>query len=150
MPLLDDYQTEIRILKKQGFTVIGYTRKSKSDEDIETRTRLLNLMYKRLKERSLVDHITYFDSIDVMRFITNTENVCLVALDYAGLSTSSNDLYGFLNLIAILIPFTALQKSGVLMVFEGISAEGFQRSEHWLSGVIGKAYFNIFHFVNKL
>ena len=57
MPLLDDYQTEIRILKKQGFTVIGYTRKSKSDEDIETRTRLLNLMYKRLKERSLVDHV---------------------------------------------------------------------------------------------
>ncbi|ORE15349.1 hypothetical protein BCV71DRAFT_219612 [Rhizopus microsporus] len=32
-----------------------------------------------------------------MRFITNTENVCLVALDYAGLSTSSNDLYGFLK-----------------------------------------------------
>lgn len=55
--LLHDHQTEIQTLKQQGFTVIGYARKSKSGEDIETRTRLLNLMCKRLKERSLVDHV---------------------------------------------------------------------------------------------
>ncbi|PHZ16097.1 uncharacterized protein RHIMIDRAFT_246683 [Rhizopus microsporus ATCC 52813] len=119
--LLHDHQTEIRNLKQQEFTVIGYARKSKSGEDVETRTRLLNLMCKRLKERSLVDHVfvsyasqgndqlakrdlkqtseTYKglhaegSTQDMMRFITNTEKVCLVVLDYAGLSTNSNDLY---------------------------------------------------------
>ncbi|KAI8876614.1 hypothetical protein K501DRAFT_337981 [Backusella circina FSU 941] len=55
--LLHDHQTEIQTLKQQGFTVIGYARMSKSGEDIEIRTKLLNLMYKYLKERSLVNHV---------------------------------------------------------------------------------------------
>ncbi|KAI7900693.1 uncharacterized protein BX663DRAFT_438979, partial [Cokeromyces recurvatus] len=122
---LHNYQTEIQTLKQQGFTVIGYARKSKSGEDIETRTRLLNLMCKRLKEKSLVDHVfvSYISQAndqlatrdlqqmseiykglhaeestqDMMRFITNTAKVCLVVLDYAGLTTNSNDLYDFLK-----------------------------------------------------
>jgi hypothetical protein len=53
-----------------------------------------------------------------------------------------------ISLIAILIPFTIFQKSRILMVFEGISVKGFERNEHWLGGVIGKADFNIVHVVN--
>lgn len=54
---LTEYQTEIRNLKKQGFKILGYARKSKGAEDHETRIKLLNLMCRRLKERSLVDHV---------------------------------------------------------------------------------------------
>ncbi|KAI7872175.1 hypothetical protein BDF14DRAFT_1877989 [Spinellus fusiger] len=51
------YQTQIRELKKQGFSIIGYARKSVRSEDHETRIKLLRLMYRRLKERSMVDRV---------------------------------------------------------------------------------------------
>lgn len=54
---LTEYQTQIRNLKKQGFKILGYARKSEGTEDHETRIKLLNLMCRRLKERSLVDHV---------------------------------------------------------------------------------------------
>ncbi|KAG0736779.1 hypothetical protein G6F62_009026 [Rhizopus arrhizus] len=54
---LTEHQTQIRNLKKQGFNIIGYARKSEGAEDNETRIKLLKLMCRRLKERSLVNHI---------------------------------------------------------------------------------------------
>ncbi|KAI9033890.1 hypothetical protein CLU79DRAFT_692379, partial [Phycomyces nitens] len=112
-----------RTLKKQGYTVVGYARKLTSDEDTATRTRLLNAMSKRLKERSLVDRIfaSYASQSNAQlskrdlktameqykdlqaegntqgKQITSTDKVCLVALDYAGLSTNINDLYEFVK-----------------------------------------------------
>ncbi|KAI8329963.1 hypothetical protein BC941DRAFT_441737 [Chlamydoabsidia padenii] len=122
---LTEYQTQIRNLKKQGFKILGYARKSEGAEDHETRIKLLNLMCRRLKEQSLVDHVFVSynsqandplaerdmeqkdelltqlsaegNTQDMLAYITNTEKICLVALDYAGLSTNCNDLYGFLT-----------------------------------------------------
>ncbi|KAG0169905.1 hypothetical protein DFQ28_004069, partial [Apophysomyces sp. BC1034] len=122
---LPEYQAQIQNLKKQGFNIIGYARKSNGAEDHETWIKLLNLMCRRLKERSLVDYIFVFynsqagDSLaqrdtkqayelltqlsaegntqDMLAYITNTDKVCLVGLDYAGLSTNCNDLYEFLT-----------------------------------------------------
>jgi hypothetical protein len=54
---LTEHQTQIRNLKKQGFNIIGYARKSEGTEDNETRINLLKLMCRHLKERSLVNHI---------------------------------------------------------------------------------------------
>lgn len=56
------YQTQIRDLKKQGFSIIGYARKSVGYEDLETRIKLLRLMCRRLKERSIVDRVFVFYS----------------------------------------------------------------------------------------
>ncbi|CAO3630214.1 unnamed protein product [Mucor hiemalis] len=122
---LPEYQTEIRNLKKQGFKILGHARKSEGAEDHRTRIRLLNPMCRRLKERSLVDHVFVSynsqandplaerdmkqkdelltqlsaegNTQDMLAYITNTEKICLVALDHAGLSTDCNDLYGFLT-----------------------------------------------------
>ncbi|KAI8973790.1 hypothetical protein BDF20DRAFT_824203, partial [Mycotypha africana] len=51
------YQNHIRVLKKDGFTVIGYMRKSPGSEAKETRLSLLRNMSIKLKERSLVDEV---------------------------------------------------------------------------------------------
>ncbi|KAG0954269.1 hypothetical protein G6F31_013195 [Rhizopus arrhizus] len=52
---LPKYQQHIEILKKEGYLIIGYARKSKQDVDLHVRVRLLQLMVDRLQERSLVD-----------------------------------------------------------------------------------------------
>ncbi|KAI8095673.1 hypothetical protein BDF21DRAFT_329934, partial [Thamnidium elegans] len=52
---LPQYQQHIDILKKEGYLIIGYARKSKQDVDLHIRVRLLQLMVDRLQERSLVD-----------------------------------------------------------------------------------------------
>ncbi|KAI8077231.1 uncharacterized protein B0P05DRAFT_471559, partial [Gilbertella persicaria] len=45
----------IETLKKEGYLIIGYARKSKQDVDLHVQVRLLQLMVDRLQERSLVD-----------------------------------------------------------------------------------------------
>ena len=42
-------------MKREGYEIIGYYRKSPGDETAENRQRLLQHMVGRLKERSLVD-----------------------------------------------------------------------------------------------
>ncbi|KAI9033584.1 hypothetical protein CLU79DRAFT_724457 [Phycomyces nitens] len=87
-----------------------YILKSKGAKDHEIRIKLLNLMCRRLKERSLVDHVFVSynsqandplaerdmkqkdelltqlsvegNTQDMLAYITNTERICLVALDY--------------------------------------------------------------------
>lgn len=41
----------------ENHTIIGYCRKSPTEDDDETRTRLLNQMVEKLKGRSLVDRV---------------------------------------------------------------------------------------------
>ncbi|RCH78337.1 hypothetical protein CU097_001944, partial [Rhizopus azygosporus] len=43
------------ILKDDGYTIIGYIRKSPGSEAKETRNSLLQAMNSKLKKRSLVD-----------------------------------------------------------------------------------------------
>ncbi|ORX46122.1 hypothetical protein DM01DRAFT_1293980, partial [Hesseltinella vesiculosa] len=54
---LPHYQLFIQGLKKEKYNIVGYARKSRSSETVESRIRLLQQMAKRLKERSLVDKI---------------------------------------------------------------------------------------------
>jgi hypothetical protein len=53
---LPKYQAYIRSLKNEGFNVIGYIRKSPTN-DSQNRIRLLRCMVDGLKERSLVDKV---------------------------------------------------------------------------------------------
>lgn len=49
------YQNHIKVLKSDGYTIVGYIRKSPGSEVKETRHNLLQAMSLKLKERSLVD-----------------------------------------------------------------------------------------------
>lgn len=51
----EEYQEYIKSLKKEGYSVIGYARKSKGKETEDTRIKLLQLMCNCLRNRSLVD-----------------------------------------------------------------------------------------------
>lgn len=57
LDFLPHYQMFVQDLKKEGYSIVGYARKSRKDESDESRTRLLQQMAKRLKQRSLVDKI---------------------------------------------------------------------------------------------
>jgi hypothetical protein len=52
---LEEYQENIKNLKKEDYGVIGYSRKSKGSETEETRIKLLQPMCGCLRKRSLVD-----------------------------------------------------------------------------------------------
>lgn len=54
---LPRYQQPIQSFKNDGYSVIGYARKSRSKETNETRTKLLNMMCKKLKMRSMVEKV---------------------------------------------------------------------------------------------
>lgn len=54
---LPNYQNYIEDLKKEGYIIVGYARKSTTNEDDDSRVRLLSQMIRRLRERSLVDKV---------------------------------------------------------------------------------------------
>lgn len=55
---LPKYQEYIQQLKEQGYTIVGYCRKSKqTNDDSEDRQRLLQQHVKKLKVRYLVDKV---------------------------------------------------------------------------------------------
>ncbi|ORX52439.1 hypothetical protein DM01DRAFT_1323617 [Hesseltinella vesiculosa] len=122
---LPRYQEYIGNLHKEGFQVIGYARKSIGKEDEDTRIRLLQNMVERLAKRSLVKKVFVSPSSsasekisardtnevgiarrlknvdgntqDLISFIAATENVCLVVLDFAGITTDAEDLRSFVQ-----------------------------------------------------
>ncbi|KAG1099408.1 hypothetical protein G6F62_009907 [Rhizopus arrhizus] len=51
------YQKYIHKLKDEGYTIVGYARKSPTTDDNKNRIALLEAMCNKLKERSEVDHI---------------------------------------------------------------------------------------------
>jgi hypothetical protein len=54
---LPRYKASILNLKKNGYEIIGYVRKSPSDVNRETRLKLLQQMVNNLLDRSLVDKV---------------------------------------------------------------------------------------------
>ena len=55
--LFPRYQDSLKKMKETGYEVVGYTRKSKGENDDMKRIRLLNLMVEKLKTRSLADRV---------------------------------------------------------------------------------------------
>lgn len=78
---LSKYQEYIQQLKDQGYTMIGYCRKSKqTHENSNDRKRLLQQQVERLKVRSFVDKVfvsVYCKSSDpiVNRDLKNSSNI---------------------------------------------------------------------------
>ncbi|ORE00709.1 hypothetical protein BCV72DRAFT_107437 [Rhizopus microsporus var. microsporus] len=124
---LPNYKEHIKKLKGDDFTVIGYARKSPGPENDEVRIRLLQAMVDRLYERSLVQTVfvspcckasdsmeardsnvnqKILKSISRVQGTTNDmieylkkydKKVCLVVIDFAGLSTNCRDLHNFIK-----------------------------------------------------
>ncbi|KAG1149595.1 hypothetical protein G6F36_014706 [Rhizopus arrhizus] len=124
---LPKYQEYIQQLKDQGYTMIGYCRKSKQrDENSNDCQRLLEQQVEKLKERSLVDKvfvsacckssdpianrdlknssnvINELESVDgdmqdLLKVLSTIQKVCLVTLDAAGLTTGIDNLVSFLR-----------------------------------------------------
>ncbi|CEP19467.1 hypothetical protein [Parasitella parasitica] len=143
--LLPRYQQTIESFKKDGYNVIGYVRKSRTKETDETRTKLLNMICKKLKTHSMVDKIFVSfksnknepiidrdidDDKKVLEEINadgNTQDMLkcvsaqktsLVTLTFAGLTT--NDLVAFLtnNTNVEKIVVDSLPHSNTIAVFD--------------------------------
>ncbi|CAO3684585.1 unnamed protein product [Umbelopsis vinacea] len=122
--LLPNYQQFINGLKADGYHIVGYARKSPGNEDSETRARLLQEMVERLRSRSLVDRVFISASSsssdplhtrdvkvnhevwsqlkevngntqDMITYLHDTKNVCIVAIDSAGFSTNAQHVRNF-------------------------------------------------------
>ncbi|KAG0176926.1 hypothetical protein DFQ29_005460 [Apophysomyces sp. BC1021] len=119
---LPAYHLFVEKLKTKGYEVIGYARKSVGPEDSDTRVRLLQSMIDKLKERSLKSKVFISTSSsasqlfserdavknseiprklvgvegttqDLISYLATTEkDICVVSLDFAGLSTNSVDV----------------------------------------------------------
>ncbi|KAI7905104.1 uncharacterized protein BX663DRAFT_501741 [Cokeromyces recurvatus] len=120
------YQSKILDMKKKGFTIVGYCRKSVQKRKSKKQVELLQAMVNNLYERSLADYVfvspmnnanSLFSSRDLecdmnilselksihgiskdmLHLITNRHKVCLVTCDYAGLTTNNTDLQAVLT-----------------------------------------------------
>ncbi|KAL0075651.1 hypothetical protein J3Q64DRAFT_1703071 [Phycomyces blakesleeanus] len=101
---LPKYQESLKNHKKNGYEIIGYARKSPTSEDVTSRTRLLKSMVSNLKERSFATKIFVSPFImDELSVDGNTQDllvylksfhhdVCLVTIDFAGITTRSEDI----------------------------------------------------------
>ncbi|KAG1320087.1 hypothetical protein G6F62_011505 [Rhizopus arrhizus] len=116
---LPNYQQTLKSLQNEEIEIIGYARKSPSPEDQETRVRLLNFMTNNLRSRSLAtrvyvsacsrsstpleerdlkNHEIYDelsnidgDTQEMLKYLQSVKHdVCLVSLDFAGLSSRSH------------------------------------------------------------
>ncbi|ORE10850.1 hypothetical protein BCV72DRAFT_198882, partial [Rhizopus microsporus var. microsporus] len=73
---IPDHQKHIKGLKEQKISIIHYVRKSPGNEKEKPRTQML--------EQQIICLINYLSATD--------EDVCLVVIHYAGLSTNVDDL----------------------------------------------------------
>ncbi|KAG2201915.1 hypothetical protein INT46_001574 [Mucor plumbeus] len=133
--VLPRHQESIRNLKESGHEVIGYIRKSTGEKDDNIRIRLLKQMCCNLRERFLVTKV--FASVscnanqpflardskknhdmlskinvdgdmqDLLAYIYTKEKICIVAIDFAGLTMNCEDLELFLknhrNIVKLII-----------------------------------------------
>ncbi|KAI8977587.1 hypothetical protein BDF20DRAFT_821279 [Mycotypha africana] len=121
------YHNQINSLKSKDYVIVGYARKSPGQEDRQKRINILNRMVQCLVERSMCDKIFVSSSClasdslasrdidnendvlaDLTRVDGNTQSmisyisaseqdICLVAVDFVGLLTNTNDLYSFIS-----------------------------------------------------
>ncbi|KAI8326788.1 hypothetical protein BD560DRAFT_361671, partial [Blakeslea trispora] len=116
------YQESIKNLKRSGFEIVGYARKSPSNDTNENRVKLLQKMVDNLRNRSLTTRVyvsfsSYAtaplnerdtttsksmiaklsnvngDTQDMLQYLQSADHdICLVSIDYAGLSSRSQEL----------------------------------------------------------
>ncbi|EIE81328.1 hypothetical protein RO3G_06033 [Rhizopus delemar RA 99-880] len=84
---LPRYQQFIKSLKEEEYLVVGYARKSIGEKNDQVR-RNEDLLAKINADG---------DMQDMLRYISAEKKVCIVTLDFAGLTTNHEDLKVFLK-----------------------------------------------------
>lgn len=116
--MLPSHHKSINDLKEDGYQVIGYCRKSviESKNRVGCLQRMVNILYSR----SLVDKVfvspcsstkqqfmerdssdndqilsqlnnIHGNTVDFLNFLKNNSKICVVAIEYAGLTTNLSD-----------------------------------------------------------
>ncbi|CAO3664011.1 unnamed protein product [Rhizopus stolonifer] len=122
--ILPNHHSKINAMKKDGYKIIGYCRKSVAE--IGNRVSCLQRMINVLYERSLVDKVfvssrssakqqflkrdlkneddllsalndVHGNTVDFLQFLKENNKICVVAIDYAGLTTNMTDLKNLLR-----------------------------------------------------
>lgn len=117
--ILPSHNSKINDMKKDGYQIIGYCRKSVAGTKNRASClqRMINILYKR----SLVDKVfvssrsstkqpflkrdfededdilsklndVHGNTKDFLEFLENNTKICVIAIDYAGLTTNITDL----------------------------------------------------------
>ncbi|KAI8980861.1 hypothetical protein BDB01DRAFT_188594 [Pilobolus umbonatus] len=117
--VLPKHQQVIKEIKKEGYQVIGYCRKSAGDTKnrVSSLQRMVDIMYKR----SLVDKVfvsplssakqkfskrdlkdvnqilsqlnnIHGSTVDFLEFLKNNPRICIISIDYAGFTTDCTEL----------------------------------------------------------
>ncbi|KAG1167377.1 hypothetical protein G6F36_012568 [Rhizopus arrhizus] len=123
--ILPQHKAQINNLKEDGLSIVGYCRKSdldKQDNIVNLLQRMVDNHYQRslvdkvfvspcsnasspFSERDLSDQCEVFshlksvhgDTQDMLKYISNDDNICIVSFDFAGLSTNISDLKEFVR-----------------------------------------------------
>ncbi|RCH84615.1 hypothetical protein CU097_007900 [Rhizopus azygosporus] len=120
--ILPRLQTHIKMRKENNRTIIGYTRKTPSNDSQEHRTMLLQRVVDCLVSRTLADcvfvstssfasdllserdknysKVTYLrdrqgNTLDFLNYISKVQKFCLDITDFAGFSTNVRDIERF-------------------------------------------------------
>lgn len=117
--VLPNHHSEVNDIKEEGYKIIGYCRKSAAETGnrVSCLQRMVNVLYNR----SLVDKVfvscrrsakqqfvkrdlkneddlllalndIHGNIVDLLNFIKDNNKICIVAIDYAGLTTNMTDL----------------------------------------------------------
>lgn len=122
--VLPNHHSEINAMKEEGYKIIGYYRKSVAETGnrVGCLQRMVNVLYNRpLVDKvfvspcsSIKQHLTKRDLsnnnqissqlnnihgniVDFLHSLKNNNKICVVAIDYAGLTTSMTDLKNLLR-----------------------------------------------------
>lgn len=124
---LPRYQDSLKALARDGVELVGYARKSPTDNNIENNTRLIQSMVGNLKERSFATRVYVsisswastpfaerdlkadskvvesFENVngntqDLLEYINSCDHdICLISIGFAGLTTRSIDLVNLIE-----------------------------------------------------
>lgn len=117
--VLPKHQQIINEMKKEGYQVIGYCRKSvgKAENRISCLQRMIDILYKRsLMDKVFVSPLstakqifskrdvkdvnqilsqlnnTHGSTIDFLEFLNSNPKICVISIDYVGFTTNQTDL----------------------------------------------------------
>lgn len=115
---LPRYQDSLKTLVRNGMELVGYVRKSPTDDNVDNNTRLVQSMVGNLKERSFASRVyaplsswastsfverdlkfdsktmEIFDDVNgntqgLLEYINSCDNgICLISIGFSGLTTS--------------------------------------------------------------
>lgn len=124
---LPRYQNSPKTLARDGMELVGYARKSPTDDNIENNTRLIQSMVGNLRERSFATRVYVsisswastpfterdlkadsklmesFENVngntqDFLEYINSCDHdICLISIGFAGLTTRSVDLVNLIE-----------------------------------------------------